>query len=692
MVLAASTLKPSFGYDNQSYRWVTTGKPVDPNLSYQAGYFNIQTESVSYFQNTIWEVPGINTDPFGMYPPAPDRPYPQDPKPVMNQCDIVIDPPPLPPPKKDDDDRPPSGIHIAILCKQWKKWVPDDDPPDDIFPPPPENPVDPAICSTQPPSLKMPPIDSLETFSWSNMKNQWITFRNDSQPNYDLSKIQIGSQNWLTNFQKPNSNGRIATCGNMDISYTPDPGNIFSDKPELISNNQFRPNSVVSMPPEDRGHWYYGNTIDGLILYFPHYCMEQPSGDLCINCDPVGTPPRQPNDNDSYEAYDTKLPYPEIVQSNNIGTGNEESPLDKDIFAGPGYIANPMNGAIEHKYVDFSIPIHGNLNLEFSRSYSSIMGNVGNILGFGWSTNIDERVLYLNDGYISYQCSSGENYIFTPNRNENSVIISYASPPQLDAKTTLIVNGEQTYVKIDDKDGFISKVFDSKGLIKYIRSQFGGEIEVIRNAQGQVTQLKDNYSGRYLEFTYDTYGRLVSVLAPENRNWTYAYNVNGLLSTATNPISGTWNYEYSDNKLSKITNPRGNDTYFTYDTNNKISNVQQEGSTNSTNIYYSSSDYHSTKMVKPTGETLYEVFSQDSQLAGIIDGNGKHAIIEYNMLRMEKPVTLFNQIGDFVAANLYNQNGDVLKQFDADGNYKEYTYTTNGKIASYKDRVGKKHQ
>jgi RHS repeat-associated protein len=253
----------------------------------------------------------------------------------------------------------------------------------------------------------------------------------------------------------------------------------------------------------------------------------------------------------------------------------------------------------------------------------------------------------------------------------------------------LIVDGEQTYVKIDDKDGFISKVFDSKGLIKYIRSQFGGEIEVIRNAQGQATQLKDNYSGRYLEFTYDTYGRLVSVSAPESRNWTYTYNVNGLLSTATNPISGTWNYEYSENKLSKITNPRGNDTYFTYDTNNKVNNIQQEGSTNSTNIYYSASDYHSTKMVKPAGETYYEVFSQDSQLAAVIDGNGEYGIVDYHPLQMEKPATLFNQIGDFVAANLYNQNGDVLKQFDADGNYKEYTYTTNGKIASYKDRASK---
>jgi len=97
-------------------------------------------------------------------------------------------------------------------------------PPDDIFPPPPTFPEDPAICSVQPPSLKTPPKDSLETFSWNDTKNQWVTFRNDSQPNYDLSKIQIGSQNWLSDFQKPNNNGRIAVCGNTDISYTPAPG------------------------------------------------------------------------------------------------------------------------------------------------------------------------------------------------------------------------------------------------------------------------------------------------------------------------------------------------------------------------------------------------------------------------------------------------------------------------------------
>jgi hypothetical protein len=394
-VYAATTMDAPFGYDNQSFRWVIGGKPNNTSVDYQPCDLNIEIESTKFLSNMIWRIPAINNKLFSMgpFPPPTTQPYPPPDTPIHEAGTDGPEPPPSPD-KDDGDDDPSDDPQIFVFCDFWKKWVPDH-PPDVIFPPPIT--PDPAICSSNPPILKMPPEGSLETYSWNATKNQWVTFKNNNPSFSDLSKIAIGSNNWLSEITKPNLSGRISPGGISDLSYAPSLGPIINNDLFSTSSSKekdYKSNTITAingMPPPP-GHWSYGNDNLRIVkIYLKRWGQRTLDGDSCINCDPIGNPPQQPHSSDSVEAYDTKLPYPEIIQSNNIGYGNNETALDKEIFTGPGYAANPLNGAVEHKYVDFSIPIHGNLNLEFSRSYSSIMGNVGSILGLGWSTNIDEK-------------------------------------------------------------------------------------------------------------------------------------------------------------------------------------------------------------------------------------------------------------------------------------------------------------
>lgn len=219
-VLAASTMKPPFGYDNQSFRWVVGGKPMNPNIQTQAGYFNIESESTAFLSNVIWKLPAANMQPFGMVPNPPTS-QPSELLPTLNggSGDILST---LPPPPDNDDQPSDDPIEVRV-CFPWEKWYPG--PPPVIQPPPPE--PEPGVCSSQPPTLKMPPAGSIETYSWSNMKNQWITFSNNNPDNPDLTEIQIGAQDWLKYIKKPNTSGRIAPCGNSDLSFAPNLGNTF---------------------------------------------------------------------------------------------------------------------------------------------------------------------------------------------------------------------------------------------------------------------------------------------------------------------------------------------------------------------------------------------------------------------------------------------------------------------------------
>ncbi len=676
-ILAATTMDPPFGYDNQSFRWVVTGKPTNSNINYQAGYFNIKSESVSFFNNVIWNVPSINTLPFASgqidFPDIQLRP------PMSGGSGTIIGWPP--PPGGPRDTMPPESPDEVIICEPYWEYV---IPPPTIEPPQiPDPPDTVATPPTLPPTAKNVPTTSLNEYTWTNMKNQWISFRSTTQDYYDINKLQVGGSNWPSQFLKIENNVRIAPTGFTDVAWAPKLGDIYQDLTTLNSN-QIVPNQTI--PVVEPG-WRLGNNVVAIIMIWPFIENVQEDG-LCINCDNLPTnPPRKPNSDDEVDAYDVKLPYPEYIQSNNIGIGNSESSLEKDLNIGPYHTLNPISGSIEHINKDYSIPIHGNLNLEFNRSYSTA-NKCNGVLGLGWATNIDEKINYLSEGYLSYQSSSGETYLLTPNRDENSVITSYACPPQLDVKTTLTIDGEQTYVTLADKSGSLKKIFDNKGFIRYIRSDTGGEIEFYRNTQNQVIKLIDTYSGRYLEFIYDTYGRLVGVFAPETRNWVYSYDNNDMLHSATNPIGGIWYYEYSSNILSKITNPRGYDVDFSYDSMGRASTILQEGSTNPENIYYDS-EYRSVKVIKPAGEVNYSLFSQAGQLVAQVEGNGGWSLYKYNPIRMEDISAMYNQNGDYAVAIKYDQYGRISKEFDAIGNYREYTYTTNSKIATYKDCEGK---
>ena len=392
------------------------------------------------------------------------------------------------------------------------------------------------------------------------------------------------------------------------------------------------------------------------------------------------------------DVYNESLPVPEFTQAENVGLGNNDQAIKKglDLSIINTSFENSLNGAEELSTDDFYIPVHGGLNLKFSRTYSSALSSFNpGLIGPGWCSNIDEKIEWLSEGYIRYYSSAGEVYTFTPNRDADGTIISWASPPQLKAKVQIIGEGDNSSAIITSEDKFVSYYFSRHGRLTKITSAFGGEIACIRDINNRMLSLVDTYSGRALSFTYDVDNRIVSVTGPDNnRNWTYEYDLNGNLATATNPIGGTWNYLYNqDHFITRVTNPRSYKKDITY-SNGKVSSIQLDGSTYPKTIQYGTTTY-STRMIEPTGENTTSRFSEIGQLIGLSDATHDWVQFQYDFEFSNDPLRMVNQDGDIVASIEYNDDRQASYLFDTLGETTEYTYTTTGKVASIKDREGK---
>ncbi len=659
-VVAATTYVPPFGNDNQSFRWVVGGEPMDVNVSCLPIKVSSQGQSNQFFNQAVNCMPPVNCQPF-MTPPIviPPDTYPWPPKPPEEW------------PTYDGGNGyptlagggPPPPIPVTI-CVSFPEWVPD--PPGHIPDPDPDPPI-----IFPPPPIGSHPSEASHNYDWADMPDQIVTF--DRQNNESLEQINTSNPGWLAEFGYVGSTIRSASGGNPKSAMTTELGDAF-----FSSGTEPQPD-----PPP--GQWVTKNK-EMVILVQPageiNYGDSEVIGEGCREQEAV-----------PLEAFDIKLPIPEVTQTENVGIGNAEEAIDKMLTSGgvtsgnrnSTYLINPINGAVEHSNVDFSIPCHGSLSLEFRRSYGSKASIPFNIMGPHWATSASESLLLFEEGYLHYSCSTGETYVFTPNRIEDGQITSWASPPQLRAKVDFLIEGEQIHMKLSDDKGFITKYFDPDGTLDKITSAFGGEI-VATKSNGLITRLTDTYSSRYLEFTYDQYNRLTSVIAPETRNWTYEYDVNGDMIEATNPIGGTWQYAYNTHKLTNLTNPRGYSTEFTY-TADEVTAVKAPGTINPVNFEYDT-DSRSARVTEPTGESTTFRYSLFGQLSGMFDDDGWWTQFKYNAEQIEDLVRMYNQNGDCNAAMLLNDNREVTKLFDAKGEKETFTYTPQGRVQTHTDREG----
>lgn len=261
-----------------------------------------------------------------------------------------------------------------------------------------------------------------------------------------------------------------------------------------------------------------------------------------------------------------------------------------------------------------------------------------------------------------------------------------------DAQDKLIKNADASFTLIDRRQKTYN--FSNTGQLLSTKDRFGFVTNLSYLANGNLNRVTDALSTRFLQFTYDTQNRVVSVSSPGVGTVTLAYN--------------------TADDLSSVTDALGYTTSFTYDASHRLlTKVNALGATIVTNIY----DASTGKVVRQddglpgtaleqfsygtdtvtsqpfttyknrSGNTVRHNFDTSLNILKTIDPLGNSVVYTYDPLtKMQSAETnALNNTTRFT----YDASGYILTRTDPLGKVASYAYDADHNIVSISDEAGR---
>ncbi|MBK6646390.1 MAG: RHS repeat protein, partial [Anaerolineales bacterium] len=210
-----------------------------------------------------------------------------------------------------------------------------------------------------------------------------------------------------------------------------------------------------------------------------------------------------------------------------------------------GKAADPINtrtGAFSYSNPDMTLPTSGE-ELIFQRSYSSgNLAQTSNQLGVGWTHNHAARLIFPTDpegrsGFVVFRGVGGNDHLFVDNGNN-----TYSAGPGVTA--TLVRNSGTPVTYSIETSSQSSFLFDEAGKLISREDENGHAFNYAYDANDNLTEVAADAGTRFLSFSYDGQGRIVSVVDQSNRQVSFGYNASGDLVSYSDVLGGTWTYQY----------------------------------------------------------------------------------------------------------------------------------------------------
>jgi YD repeat-containing protein len=183
---------------------------------------------------------------------------------------------------------------------------------------------------------------------------------------------------------------------------------------------------------------------------------------------------------------------------------------------------------------------------------------------------------------------------------------------------------------------------------------------------------------------FDSNGNLIGINTHRNGFIeTNIRDINGNLiheSATSNGVTLAHEYGYSDNNIISMTNSIGEVTFFEYNGDNLSEIILSEG--NSINYTYNNDDKISNISVDVSGlhgaNSISSQYTYDGDNLATINGNGQTYSYEYDENDNLLSVTLG---GVVLLEKEYNLDGSLIKETYANGQFIEYFYNEDGQIS-----------
>ncbi len=222
-----------------------------------------------------------------------------------------------------------------------------------------------------------------------------------------------------------------------------------------------------------------------------------------------------------------------------------------------------------------------------------------------------------------------------------------------------------TVYRYDQNEGLIDITDRNGNLITYnddgIVSSTGAEIQFIRDAEGQITEIIDP-EDKSLVYKYDTQGNLIGFVDREENETTFKYesDIPHYLTEVVDPLGRTGvRTEYENGQISKIFDADGNALDINYDSASSTQTIND-----------------------PFGNTTTLVFDEKGNVITQIDAEGGRTERTYdddnNVLTETDPE-------DNTTTYTYDDRGNILTVKDAEDNITTTTYNDNNDILTEKD-------
>jgi RHS repeat-associated protein len=346
--------------------------------------------------------------------------------------------------------------------------------------------------------------------------------------------------------------------------------------------------------------------------------------------------------------------------------------------------ARPVNdatGEFYHTFTDFQVP--GRINLDFTRTYSSLRTATLGPTGYGWTDNYNQYLTFDGSGNATVHEDNGSALVFTftsPN--------TYTGPPS--EHVTLVKNGDSTFSLIDagqNQTVFnpavsnlsnLKKIVDRHGLAAYT-------LTMGYNGDGTLATVTDP-NGRTLIFGYTTIGtfKLIQTITQNDspsRSVSFQYGTNSAdpttylsLTQVTDVASGLTKFTYDSNHyLLTMTDPNNGVTTNTFDPSTHQVTKQQDPITTRATIFSYSGGI--TTITDPKGNVTQEEYLNGILMSRTIGYNTAQAATwNYSFDPAAVGQTAAVGPNGETVTTVRDPNANVLSQTDGLGRTTSYTY------------------
>ena len=320
-----------------------------------------------------------------------------------------------------------------------------------------------------------------------------------------------------------------------------------------------------------------------------------------------------------------------------------------------GIWVNSYNGVLFYQRADLSVPNRG-MNLEAVFYYNSSANEQNYGYGNGWSLGYEMR--YINDSLgIIIEQGDGRQDLYT----------RYGNTFEAPAGVFSTLSFEGTAYKLTTKDGTQYYFSDA--------------------ASKRVTQIKNRYNNT-LDFTYNN-GNLTSITDINGRSINFSWNSDDLMTQMSTSFDDrVWTYAYDEHKnLISVTDPMGATSHYAYNDANRIKTFT-DAANYSTHVTYNADGMaHRIKTALTDKSIRYEQANRKTVFVDYLtDGNN-----QFSSYIWDEQGRVIEKVGNCCGQSsklTYDEDNNIIRQEDANGNATIYTYDLEGNMLSATDALG----